>query len=240
MLINLLDLEEATVEDIMIPRSEIVGIDIADPWDEVVRNLTGSQYTQLPLYNESIDNVFGIIHLRHVLPLLQQGRLDRESLVEAARKPYFIPEGTSLSRQLLNFQKQKVRTGLEVDESGDIQGLVTLVDILEEVVGEFSTDPADVYDEIHPQEDGSFLVDAGINVRSLNRSLDWKLPTNGPKTLNGLILEYLESIPEPGTSLLLAGHPVEIVQVKDNVVKTVRIQPALERPGEPPEQPESF
>jgi Mg2+/Co2+ transporter CorB len=229
MLLNILDLENVTVEDIMIPRNEIAGIDLDSDMDEILRLLTSSQHTRLPIYRENIDHVLGIIHLRNALYLIAQERLSKESLQGIAREAYFIPEGTSLHTQLLNFQRQKRRIALVVDEYGDILGLVTLEDILEEIVGEFTTDAASTLRDIHPQEDGSFLLDGGASVRELNRLMEWELPTDGPKTLNGLIIEHLESIPEPGTSLLIAGYPVEIVQTSANAVRTAKIYPALRR-----------
>ncbi|MEJ2644947.1 MAG: HlyC/CorC family transporter [Gammaproteobacteria bacterium] len=229
MLLNLLDLEKATVEDIMIPRNEIVGIDINEPDEEIMAQIIHSQYTRLPVFEESIDNVIGLVHLRNALPLVIDGHFHKSDLREVMREPYFIPEGATLNRQMLNFQRERRRIGLVVDEYGDIQGLVTLEDILEEIVGEFTTDPSATIREIIPQHDGSFLVDAGASIREINRALQVQLPTTGPKTLNGLILEYMETIPEPGTSLLLNGYPVDIVQTKDNAVKTARLHPALRR-----------
>ncbi|WJW74782.1 HlyC/CorC family transporter [Thiohalobacter sp. IOR34] len=229
MLLNLLDLEKIQVEDIMIPRNEIVGLDISQDIDSISDYLARTQYTRLPVYEESIDHVIGILHVRNILPLLRSGELSHDSLRRAMHPPYFIPEGTSLNRQLLNFQREGRRTGLVVDEYGDLLGMVTLEDILEEIVGEFTTDPSSLQQLIMPQEDGSVLVDAGINLRELNRALNIKLPTEGPKTLNGLILEHMETIPEAGTSMRLAGYPLDIVQIKDNSVKTVRLYPQLHR-----------
>lgn len=229
MLLGILDLEKATVEDIMIPRNEIMGIDIKAPLETIYEQLANSQHTRLPLYKGSIDNVVGLIHLRKLLGLLKYNELTKESLEKIAREPYFIPEGTPLNKQLVNFQKHKRRIGLVVNEYGDIQGLVTFEDILEEIVGEFTTNPDTLTPDIHPQDDNTFLVDASITVRELNRVMRWNLPTEGPKTLNGLILEYLEVIPEAETTLLLEGCPVEIVQMANNAVKTVRIRPALKK-----------
>lgn len=229
MLLNLMDLEKVTVEDIMVPRNEVTGIDIDDDWDNTVRLLSGSQYTRLPLFRENIDQVIGTLHMRDVLPLLYRDQLDSDALQRIAREPYFIPENTSLNRQLLNFQHEHRRIGFAVDEYGVIQGLVTLEDILEEIVGEFTSDPSAHFEDITPQEDGSWLVDGSINIRTLNMALDMSLSTDGPKTLNGLITEHMEMIPETGTSLLLDNHPVEIVQIKENMVKTVRIQPSLNK-----------
>ena len=227
MLLNLIDLEKVTVEDVMVPRNEVTGINLTDDWEAITRQLSDSQYTRLPVYRETIDRVIGILHMRDVLPLLQRDELDADTLQRIVREPYFIPENTSLNRQLLNFQREKRRTAFVVDEYGDLQGLVALVDILEEVVGEFTTDPADHREDIVPQEDGSWLVDGSISVRTLNTALNMSLATDGPRTLNGLIIEYLETIPDIGTSLLLDRHPVDIIQIRDNMIKTVRIHAPL-------------
>lgn len=229
MLLGILDLENATVEDIMIPRSEIAGIDLDDSTDVILDQLTTSQYTRLPVYREHIDQVIGILHLRDALNLMQENRFNKEQLQAACSEPLFIPENTPLNKQLLNFQRSKARIGLVVDEYGDILGLVALDDVLEEIVGEFTTDPATNIASVYPQEDGSTIMDGSVTVREFNRTMKKNLPTDGPKTLNGLILEYLESIPEPGTSLRLAGYPMEIVQVKGNAVKKVKVFPQLWR-----------
>ncbi|APZ43891.1 HlyC/CorC family transporter [Acidihalobacter ferrooxydans] len=227
MLLGLLDLDKTSVEDIMVPRNEIVGIDLDEPWDEIIEQLEHTSYTRLPVYHGDIDRIAGIVHIRHVFKLAQSDRLDKETLEAELRAPYFIPESTTLNQQLLNFQSERRRIGLVVDEYGDIQGLVTLEDLLEEVVGEFTTDPTAHSRDIHPQSDGSYMIDGSIHIRELNRALGWRLPTRGPRTLNGLILEHLEMIPEPGTSVLISGYPLEIVQTKNNAVRTVRAQPRL-------------
>jgi Mg2+/Co2+ transporter CorB len=228
MLLNILDLEQVTVDDIMVPRNDIVGIDLDEEWDEIEEELQTSEHTRMPVYRGEINNVEGMVHLRNVLPLLKDfDESGRDKFMGILREPYFVPEGTSLTKQMLNFQREKRRIALVVDEYGDVQGLVTLEDILEEIVGEFTTDPAARIRDIHPQEDGSFLVEGSTNIRDLNRELGIDLPTDGPKTLNGLILEHLESIPEAGTSLLLGNYPVEIMQTKENAVKMARLQPAL-------------
>lgn len=234
MLLNILDLEKVTVEDIMVPRNDIAGIDLDDDIATIRSQLTGSQYTRLPVYRESIDNVLGILHLRYALEMLIKGEFTHDDIIALVREAHYIPENTPLNTQLLNFQREKRRIGLVVNEYGDIRGLATLEDILEEIVGEFTTDPSSHIKDVHPQDDGSYLIDGSASLRTLNRRLNWRFPTDGPKTLNGLILEYLESIPEPGTSMLLAGHPVEIIQVKDNAVKTARVSPPLrkETPGQ--------
>ncbi len=225
MLLSILDLEKVTVEDIMIPRNDITGIDINDDWQEIIHQLSESQHTRLPIYDGDIDKVRGMIHIREALHLFNKEKTNKEDLQKIIREPYFVPEGTPLNTQLLNFQREKRRIGLVVNEYGDIQGLVTLEDILEEIVGEFTTDPSVHSKDVHLQEDGTYLVDGSTSIRELNRILKWDLPTKGPKTLNGLILEYLETIPDPGTSLLIANYPFEIVQISQNAVKTVRINP---------------
>ncbi len=239
MLVNLLDLEEIRVEDVMVPRNEIVGVDLADDLDEIRNLLARTPYTRLPVFEERIDNVVGILHTRQILPLLQEDELTTERIRELAREPYFVPEGTSLLTQLLNFQRAGRRTALVVDEYGDILGMVTLEDILEEVVGEFTTDPYALHKDIVPQEDGSWLVDGSLSIREINRSLRIQLPTDGPRTLNGLILEHLETIPEPGTSLLINDYPIEVVQVKGNAVRTARIAPRLKRARNHKDAPEN-
>ena len=228
MLVSILDLENATVEDIMVPRTEIVGIDVDDDWDKIVEQLRLSQHTRVPLYEGEIDRIVGVLHMKRVVHELARGRLDREGLLEAAnsRDAHFVPSGTTLNAQLLNFQRDKRRMAFVVDEYGDIQGLVTLEDILEEIVGEFTTDPATMlHKDVHRDADGSFVANASTTIRALNRSMRWTLPTDGPKTLNGLIVEFLETIPDPGTTLKLADYTLEVLQTGDNAIKTVRIRP---------------
>ncbi|HHM04677.1 MAG TPA: HlyC/CorC family transporter [Gammaproteobacteria bacterium] len=232
MLVSILDLEKVKVDDIMVPRNEIEGLDLNEDLDDIIRQLTTSQHTRLPLYRDSIDNVTGIIHVRTAMHLLAQDKLTRDTLATAAHEVYFVPEGTPLTTQLLNFQREKRRIAMVVDEYGDMLGLVTLEDILEEIVGEFTTDLSSSLREVHPQEDGSYLVDGAAHVRELNRLMHWELPETGPKTLSGLIIEYLETIPEPGTSLLIAGYPIEITHTSANTVKTARIYPNQRRPQE--------
>jgi len=232
MLVSILDLENATVEDIMVPRTEIVGIDVDDDWDKVLEQLRQSQHTRLPVYEGEIDHIIGVLHMKRVVHELARGRLDRDGLIEASnsRDAYFVPSGTTLNMQLLNFQRDRRRMAFVVDEYGDIQGLVTLEDILEEIVGEFTTDPATMmHKDVHREADGSYVANASTTIRALNRSMRWNLPTNGPKTLNGLIVEFLETIPEPGTTLKLADYMLEVLQTGENAIKTVRIRP----PGAP-------
>ena len=233
MLLNIIDLEKVTVEDIMVPRQEITGINLEDEWDTIVRQIVNSQYTRLPVFRDNIDHVIGFIHLRKVFPLLKRNKLDEKMLEDLIREPLFIPENTPLNRQLLNFQHERRRIGLVVDEYGDIQGLATLEDILEEVVGEFTTDPYASIRDYTAEKDGSFLVNGSATIRDLNRDLNMELPTDGPKTLNGMVLEYLEDIPEAGTSLLLCRYPVDIVQTKGNLIKTLRVHVNQRRPSSP-------
>ena len=228
MLLSILELEEITVNDIMVPRNEVLGLDLEDDWETLVVQLHRSPYTRVLVYRDTIDQVVGFIHLRKVLNLmLQKPDFNRSDLESAVREPYFIPEGTSLTRQLLNFQQQRRRVGLVVDEYGDVLGLVTLEDILEEIVGEFTTDPAaSGHRKLVARADGGYVVDGRTSIRSLNRTLGWKLPTDGPRTLNGLVMEQLEAIPEPGVRLDLSGHPTEIVEIAGNRVKTAVIWPS--------------
>jgi Mg2+/Co2+ transporter CorB len=230
MLISVLELQDVTVDDIMVPRNEIDGLDLDEDWDDLLEAITTSQHTRLPVYRGDLDEVLGILHLRSVMAELAEGELTREHLTAKALEPYFVPEGTPLHLQLVNFQRAKRRLALVVDEYGDIQGLVTLDDILEEIVGEFTTDPADIYREVQQEPDGSFMVSGAANVRELNRMMGWRLPTDGPKTLNGLIVERLETIPEAGARLQLAGYRLEIVQTSENAVRSVRLHP----PGRAP------
>jgi Mg2+/Co2+ transporter CorB len=229
MLLSILDLERATVEDIMVPRNEIIGIDISEPWERVREQIISSQHTRLPVFDGSIDDLRGVIHLRRVIKPITEGNFSAEALLKLAREPYFIPEGTPLNHQLLNFQDQKRRIGFVVDEYGDIQGLVTLEDILEEVVGEFTTDPATRVKNVYLDADGSVLAHGSVTIRSLNRSLGWKLPTTGPKTLNGLVVEQIEDIPKPGRSVQIGDYRIEITETRENAVKLARIRPPAKR-----------
>lgn len=232
MLLRILDLENTSVEDIMVPRNEITGIDLTDDWNNIERQITNSQRTRVPVFHDSIDHTVGILHLRKILNLLTRGELNIDNVKAQVRKAYFIPAGTSLTQQLLNFQKKKRRSGLVVDEYGSIQGLVTLEDILEEIVGRFTTDAPTRNFDIHAQDDGSYLVDGSTHIRDINRSLNWSLPQGGPKTLNGLILEHMEMIPEPGTSLLIENYSIEIMRTSKNTVQSVRIKALYQDDGE--------
>jgi Mg2+/Co2+ transporter CorB len=222
MLVGILDLENVTVEDIMIPRNELVGIDINNEWKRIQKQLTQSNHTRVLLYRDNIDDVVGYVHMRDALRLVSKEQFTKATLLRAVREIYFIPEGTALNVQLLKFQHAKERIALVVDEYGDIQGLVTLEDILEEIVGDFTPTTSE---DVTIQPDGSYLVDGSATVRDVNKEMTWCFPTDGPKTINGLILEYLEDIPEANLSVRISGYPLEIIEVKDNMIKTVRILP---------------
>jgi Mg2+/Co2+ transporter CorB len=236
MLMSVLDLSRVSVEDIMVPRGEINAIDLDDDADEVEEQLMLGQHTRLPVCRGDINNVEGVLHVRKLLLLLQRDEFDIATLPQLCDEPYFVPAGTPLDVQLRNFQRHQQRMGLVVDEYGDIQGLVTLEDLLEEIVGEYTSDPSQLSTDVHPQEDGTFLVDGSTSIRDLNRFHGFQLPATGPKTLNGLIIEHMEAIPEPGTTILVANYPLEVVQTTGNAVKTVRIAPRLDRPLADPEE----
>ncbi len=221
MLIGILDLESATVEDVMVPRNEIVGVDLDGPLEQIVNQIKNSPHTRLPAYRKTIDKVIGVLHLRQILTLINANDFDKKTLSSQLKKTYFIPETTLLHRQLLNFKTENMKMGLVVDEYGEVQGLVTLEDLLQEIVGEITTSSPD----IQRHKDGSYLVDASVTLRELNRVTQWTLPIEGPKTLNGLIIEFLETIPEPGTGMELFGYRLEVLEVNDHAVKQVKFYP---------------
>jgi len=225
MLVNILDLEQATIEDVMIPRQDIVGIDLEDDWEEILLQLTSTVYTRMPVYRDSIDQVEGLLHIRTVIAKLAHGELNFDDLKRSVRRPYFIPEGTALTQQLLEFQRRERRMGLVVDEYGDIQGLVTLDDILEEIVGEYTAESRARSREIRLLEDGSYLVDGAVALRTLNRNMDWGLPEDEASTLNGLLLEELGEIPAGKASLKIGPHIMTILEIKENVIAKVLIKP---------------
>lgn len=232
MLINILDLEHATVEDVMVPRHEIAGVDLDQDWQAILQLLNQTVFTRLPVFRDSIEHVIGFLHIRSIVSKLAAGNLTREELKASVRKPYFIPEGTPLTQQMLEFQSRERRMGLVVDEYGDIQGMVTLDDILEEIVGEYTTEGKERSRAIRKLDDGSYLVEASASVRSLNRRTGWTLPTEGPRTLNGLLLEQLEQIPVGNTSLRVGEHVMTIVDIRDNAIRRVLVKPGLHRNGE--------
>ena len=227
MMLGILDLEHVSVEEIMVPRSEIVAIDLDMTDGDLIKYLASTQHTFVPVYRGDLDNTLGILHTRQALNLMADNNLSKNTLEHVLAAPYFVPEGTPLTQQLLEFKQNQRRLGLVVNEYGDILGLIALEDILEEVVGEFTTDVSTISKDIHPQEDGTFLVDGSVTIRELNRAMGWTLPTTGPKTLSGLIIDYLEMIPELGTCCLIDHVPIEVVQVSENRIKTARLSKPL-------------
>lgn len=228
MLVSILDLENVTAEDIMIPRNEIFAIDVNDDWKDIQRQLVNSQHTRVLLFRDTIDDAVGFVHVRDALRLLSKDQFSKATLLRAVREIYYTPDSTQLHTLMHKFQSEKERIGLVVDEYGDIQGLVTLEDILEEIIGDFTTSMIPTHSkEVTLQQDGSVLVDGSANVRELNKEMDWLLPIEGPKTLSGLVVEYLEEIPDNKVSIRLAGYPMEIVAICDNKVKTLRVIPEL-------------
>ncbi len=227
MLMSILDLEKITVEDIMVPRHEIHGIDLTDDWDDVVEQIRDCRHTRIPVYEGNLEALVGVLHMKQVARLLARGEFDRDQLVALTktREPYYVPEGTSLNTQLLQFQRQRRRVAFVVDEYGDVQGLVTLEDLLEEIVGEFTSDTSILHKDVHRERSDSFVVNASASVRTLNRKMGWTLPASGPRTLNGLIVEQMETIPVPGQRLRIGDYSLEVLQVTDNAVRTVRLRP---------------
>ena len=227
MLMGILDLERITVEDIMVPRNAIEGIDLEDEWDEILEQLATSHHTRLPVFKGSLDNVVGVLHLRRAIHAVQTDNLNREKLIKLLRPAYFVPEDTPVMQQLLIMQKERRRLGLAVDEYGDLQGMITMDEILEEIIGEFNAQtPGDLQD-VYKQSDESYMVNGLASIRDLNRNMGWQLPVDGPKTLNGLILEQLEDIPQTGTTMLIENYPVEVVQTKGAAVRMVRVYPRV-------------
>lgn len=223
MMLGVLDLDEVTVDHIMVPKSEIIGIDLEEPLEDIINQLRNAQHTRLPVFREDIDHVIGMLHVRDAIRFLTSDEPNKASLVQEIDEVYFVPENTALQRQIRNFQARKERIALVVDEYGDVQGIVTLEDILEEIVGEFTTDLASASSDIHPQEDGSFVVDGGATIRSINRALTWDLPADGPKTLNGLMTDRLETFPEAPVSIEIDEYRLEVVRLKDNMIATAKL-----------------
>jgi Mg2+/Co2+ transporter CorB len=223
MLLSILDLDAITVDDIMVPRQEIVGLDLDRTWEENLAVIQTSEHDRLPVYREYIDNIIGVTRVRDLLPELARGELTQALLLERIREPYFVPESTPLNKQLLNFQQHRRRSAFVVDEYGDVQGLITTQDIVKELVGELDRDSSAVDLGVTKESDRSYVVDASANVRQLNRVMNWNLPTDGPKTLNGLIVEQLETIPESGTGVTVADYPIEILDTSEHGIKRVRV-----------------
>ncbi|MDQ5884240.1 MAG: magnesium and cobalt exporter, family [Pseudomonadota bacterium] len=225
MLVRLLDLERAQVEDVMIPKNEIHGIDITESWMDIVEHLMHAQHTRIPLYEKSIDHLVGVVHARNVMQLFLNQQLDIEHLLKNAEKPIYIPAGTSLTDQILQFRAKNGRSGFVVNEYGDLLGLVTLEDILEEVVGDFTTDMADIYQDIIQKDKDDYLIDASISLKQLSRVLGWNFPQMGPRTLSGLIIEHLGYIPAADSCLMLLNdYQVTILRVSAQMIKTVRMK----------------
>jgi Mg2+/Co2+ transporter CorB len=224
MMLNLLALEEVSVDDIMVPRSEVYGIDLDDGDDEILRRIQNSSHTRLPVWRDDINNILGVLHLRNISKVIDRQGLDRGTLEREVSPPYFIPEGTPLNTQLMNFQKNKHRLAIVVDEYGEVMGLVALEDILEEIVGEFTSNLIETADNIFPQRDGTHIISGTANVRDINKALSWDLPTDGPKTLSGLILENLESFPDANAGLAIGPYRLEILELEGNVVRSVRVR----------------
>ncbi|MEE3196856.1 MAG: CNNM domain-containing protein, partial [Pseudomonadota bacterium] len=225
MLLSVLDLGETTVDDVMVPRQEILGIDLDEPWKETLLLIKNSQHTCLPVFQDDVDNIKGLVRISNILEELSRGTLDEPRLLENLEEPYFVPEGTPLNKQLFNFQNLKNRFAFVVDEYGDVQGLITTEDIVREIVGEFGADPGPTDVEITKDSERSYVVDASANVRQLNRLMSWNFPTDGPKTLNGLIVEQLETIPNSGTGVTVADYPIEILSTTEHGIKKVRVFP---------------
>ena len=232
MLMGVLDLEQIAIEEIMVPRADIYAININDDWKTIQRQLTHTPHTKVLLYRDSLDDAVGFIHVRDALRLLTKDQFCKESLLRTVHEVYYIPEGTPLGVQLIKFRRNKERIGLVVNEYGDIRGLTTLDDILEEIVGDFTTSLAPTAEEeIQAQEDGSYLIEGSANLREINKEMAWDFSTDGPRTLNGLILEYLEDLPQVGRKLMIAGYQIEIASIENNMVKLANIRPPERAPA---------
>ena len=235
MLLNILDLEEVSVDDIMVPRNEVYGIDLDDSDDEILRVLHGSSHTRLPVWRDDINEIIGVLHMRNISRILSVKGLDRKAIEQEMDKPYYIPESTPLHTQLRNFQQKKHRLAVVVDEYGEVMGLVALEDILEEIVGNFTSNLAESVENIYPQRDGSFIISGSATIREINKTLLWQLPTDGPKTLSGMMLEHLESFPDARVGLKIGQWYLEILELQGNVIQAVRARqviPAAVSPGE--------
>ena len=224
MLVRLLDLDQVTVEDVMVPRNEIYGIDLNNDWDTILQGLREAQHGCVPLYEETLDHVKGLLDMHHLIGIPDKA-LSKEKLVELSSSVYFVPEVALLNRQLVNFQAEHRQVGLVVDEYGDIQGLVTLRDILEEIVGEFADDADSPTKMVRTQRDGSVIVDASITIRELNRVTDWQLPLHGPKTLSGFITHHLELIPPSGVACRIHDYHMEIIKASEHTIQLVQVWP---------------
>jgi Mg2+/Co2+ transporter CorB len=227
MLVGILDLDKMSVEDLMVPRADIIAINLDDSWEHITQHIIHAKYTRLPAYSASLDQIRGIIHQRDFLQLMMRNELTKEKLLATLHEAYFIPETTIISQQLVNFQKHHNQFAIVVDEYGDLKGLLSLEDILVEIVGKFSQDNLiETNSEIAPQNDGTYIIDASIFLRDLNRELGWRFPTSSAKTLNGLIIETLDEIPNPHTELNIGNYLIRILEVQDNLIKLVKISVA--------------
>ncbi|WP_313439656.1 HlyC/CorC family transporter [Atlantibacter hermannii] len=227
MLLSVLDLEKVSVNDIMVPRNEIVGIDINDDWTAIVRQLTHSPHGRIVLYRDSLDDAISMLRVREAYRLMtEKQEFTKEMLLRASDEIYYVPEGTPLSTQLVKFQRNKKKVGLVVDEYGDIQGLVTVEDILEEIVGDFTTSMSPTLaEEVMPQNDGSVIIEGGANIREINKAFNWRLPEEEARTVNGMLLEALEEIPANGTRVRIGQYDIDILDVQDNMIRQVRVVP---------------
>jgi len=223
MLMNILDLEKATVTDIMVPRNEVVGIDLEDDIEDILDIIGQSSHTLLPVFRKDLNEVISFMHLRNISRMIGVEEINKAELMQLTEDAYFVPETTPLHTQLFKFQNNKRRMAMVVDEYGDVQGIVTLQDILEEIVGNFTTNLSEETDDIHPQNDGTYFINGTATIREINKALNWDLPIDGPKTLNGLLTELLEIIPEKNVCVRLPHHYVEILNVQDNAIKTVKM-----------------
>ena len=223
MLLNILDLEKMSVDDVMVPHTEISGINMEDNIEDIRQTIRNSEHTLLPVFNENINNIFGILHLRKVANLSSKDLFEKKDVERLSSEPYFIQEGTSLNTQLIEFQRIKQRIAIVVDEYGDIQGIVTLSDILEEIVGEFTTVPEKINEEFKKESANSYIVNGNSNIRDLNKSIKWDIPSKGAKTINGLILEHLGDIPNQGKHLEIENYFFEVIDCDSNHIHSVRV-----------------
>ncbi|MBA57592.1 MAG: magnesium/cobalt efflux protein [Gammaproteobacteria bacterium] len=223
MMLGILDLGRVTVDDIMVPRAEIIGINIEDKMTNIMAQLRSTQHTMLPIFKDDLEKIIGVLHIRNATKFIINGELTKDALMRQIRKPYFVLEGTALQTQLINFQSEKERIGMIVDEYGHIQGIVTIEDILEEIVGEFTSNLPSTREEIRKLSESNFLIEGGAQIRTINRVLEWELPIDGPKTLNGLITEHLENIPEANVCLKIEDYRIEILLIRDNVIKKAKL-----------------
>ena len=225
LLLGLIDLDRSTVNDIMVPRQAVTGIDLEADVEQILKTLRTTQHTRLPVYRGDLSQTVGILHVRNATRFIGRGgHFAKAELMQHCRAPYFLPERTPLPTQLLEFQRLRRRLGLVVDEYGDVQGIVTLESILEELVGEFTTRASDRHPDITPQPDGSHLIDGSASLRTINRTLGWDLPVEGPRTLNGLLLEALETIPEAAVGIRVGAYQIEVLQLRGHLIKSARVR----------------